>query len=134
MGNGGGAAEVLERVAESGGRLLRVEREPGAGPAGRSRSRVLRLTFDLAVVELRAASAGRGAALEAVTLVPGSAPAPPVSADEEGPWWTLIGHPLTRVATLPDGALRVQFRPDAASPRILLLGAVEGAVAVRTLV
>lgn len=132
MGNGDAArtdaAEaVLGRVADAGGRLLRVER--AAGPPAAPR---LRLAFDRAVVVVEPDAAG--AALRARVLPALEPERGLAAADEEAPWWTVLGHPLTRVAAHEDAGLLLQFRPDAESPKILVLAPAPGAVRVRTLV
>jgi len=138
-GSDGAAERVLGRVAEAGGKLLRAERAmgPAAAPAR------LRLTFDLGAVEI--APDAEGAALRATPAAPSPAgdeelhraPAGDQElhrADEESPWWTLLGHPLTRVAVREAGTLLLQFRPDDASPKILTLEPAAGAVRIRTVV
>jgi hypothetical protein len=123
------ASERLEPIVAAGGRLLRVEREPAAGAAGARVSVRLRLWFDVGVVELYRA----GSALEAEPVEPGAARLV-LDAAEEEPWWALIGHPLTRVSPREDGSLLVQFRPDDASPRVLVLASEPDGVGVETLV
>jgi len=119
-------AEILERVAEAGGKLLRVTRDPVAGGGGLSHKLVL--TFDVGALRL---SSG-GAALEGLPVDPGEAAG--VDAAEEEPWWAVLGHPLTRVQERPGGGLLVQFRADEASPRLFLLEPSGAAVAVRSVV
>ncbi len=134
MGNresdGNTAAKLLARLAEHSARLLHVERAPLPGPAGGRASSALRLVFEVGIVELRPAAAG----LAAVPLPPGSAGAGLVPADEDEPWWALLGHPLVRVQARPQGALLVQFRRDEDSPKILVLEPEAGGVAARSLV
>ncbi len=124
MSNG---TEVLERVAQAGGRLLRVEREPAPGPGGALRSRRLRLTFDVGAVELRAAPEG---------LAAGDGGDRPglLGADEDEPWWTVIGNPLTRVAPHEERGCLVQFRQDEASPKLMILVPDGDTVEVRVVI
>lgn len=109
-------AEVLERVSQAHGRLLRVERAPLPGPAGSSASAALRLSFDVAIVTLHLDA--EGTALEIATD-----PGAPVraegfvSADEDEPWWAVLGNPLTWVEAPSQGGIRVQFRHDDEAPR-----------------
>lgn len=117
MGNA--AAELLERVAQAHGRLLRVAGESGG-------DRRLVLVFDVGVVALRAAEG----ALAAEVLAPGAAPPAARALDEEEPWWALLGQPLTRVQEQEGGSLRVQFRADAESPRVLSMEATPAGVRV----
>jgi len=120
------AQEILDRVAEAGGKLLRVTRDPIAGGAGTSQRVVL--TFDVGALAL--SSAGRG--LEGLAVESGDAAR--LDAGEEEPWWAVIGHPLTRVQAQAGGALLVQFRADEASPRVFLLEPIGGAVGIRAVV
>ena len=114
----------LGRIAERSGRLLRTTLD--ASPRGGLEA--LSLTFDVGTVALRAA----GSQLVAEAHPPGQGEAG-TNADEEDPWWTVVGAPLHRVHVHEDGLL-LQFREDTASPKILLLRADGGAVRVRTVV
>lgn len=102
--------EVLARVVENGGQLLRVERDPAG----------LLLTFDLGRVRVSAAAGG----LEAALLDAGDSP-PEGAADagEEEPWWRFLGNPLTAVwPGDPDPAsVRLRFRPEGENPRVVRL-------------
>ncbi len=109
----------LERVAQEGGKLLRVLREPVAGPGGARRSRSLVWTFDVGSLALHA----QAGAVVAEAMAPDADPSALLPADEDDPWWTLIGHPLTKASERADGALLVQFRADADSPKVLVLAA-----------
>ncbi len=123
------ALAALAELAEGEAKLLRAQRDPVPGPAGGQNSRRLRLSFELAVVDLEV----REGKLCAAAPDPAS-PAPSVDGAEEDPWWALLGHPITRVHPESDGAIVVQFRRDDASPKLLVIGPVAGAVAVRTLI
>jgi hypothetical protein len=125
------AAELLERVAGAGGRLLGVEREPVAGMHGVVVSARLRLVFDAGVVELAPDAA---AGLAARALAPREASPLPVDAAEEDPWWTVLGEPLARVSLRADASLLVQFRADERSPKLFVLAREHGGVAVRAVV
>lgn len=118
---------VLERIAKASGKLLRVEREPMPGPGGAQLSRQLRLSFDVGAVQLHAEDGGLVANVA-------EAEGTLVNADEDEPWWTVLGSPLTRVAPQDGGGLLVQFRADDSSPKLFVLGAEAGAVAVRIVV
>jgi hypothetical protein len=120
--------ELLGRVAAVSGRLLRVERAPAPGAAAPVASSALRLTFDVGRLELHSVP---GQEL-AVALIEAGAPGDPnlAPADEEEPWWRVIGSPLARVlepdpARGPRAPLRLQFRRDEEAPRVLALG-IEG--------
>lgn len=108
--------ELLERVVETGGQLLRVERDPAG----------LLLTFDVGRVRFRATPGGDGVAAE--LLAPGAdASAGAVDAGEQEPWWRLLGNPLT--AVWPEaGALRLRFRPESANPKVVRLAIAGGGV------
>ncbi len=124
MSNATDPGECLGRVVEKGGRLLRSTLDPA--PSGDFEA--LALTFDVGTVAFRAA----GSELIAEAHPAGGGEAG-TNADEEAPWWAVLGNPLTRVQVHEDGLL-IQFRPDAESPKILALSAAGGAVRVRTLV
>lgn len=85
------------------------------------------MTFDVGTVVFRA----EGALLRAEAHPAGEGEAA-TNADEEAPWWTVLGNPLTRVHVHEKGLL-IQFRADAESPKILVLQAADGAVRVRAL-
>lgn len=114
----------FERVREQGGRLLRVTADAGADGG----LEALSLTFDVGTVRVTA----QGTALRAEVFADRGGEAGS-NADEEDPWWTVLGNPLHR-ASEHDGGLLLQFRADADSPRILRLDAEDGRVCVRTLV
>ena len=119
--------EHLTRISEGNGVLLRVARVPCTGPAGARLSERVRLIFDVASFDLW---------VDQGELVAGAAEerSPLLSADEDEPWWALLGHPLTRIAAHDTGGSLVQFRADDASPKILILAAEGEAVSVRTVV
>ncbi len=121
-------AETVEawfgRVIEKEGRLLRVTTDTGAGGAFAA----LAFTFDVGTVRVTA---------EGGTLAGGAFPATEgeagTTANEDDPWWTVIGNELHRV-TSHDAGVIVQFRPDNESPKIVQLEAAPGGVRVRTVV
>jgi hypothetical protein len=128
MGSSGDSlVEILERVIQAQGRLLRVERAPLAGPAGARASSALRLTFDVGIVTVRPDEDESG--LE-VQIGQGAGPESPVfiSAVEEDPWWRVLGCPLTRAQARAAGGVRVQFRGDQENPLRLALLARSGGV------
>lgn len=133
------ATDVLDRVREAGGRLLRAERAP-LGPGESGASATLRLTFDVGRVLLRVTAEGP-AGLDAEVDDPGESEGPGaapsyLNADEDEPWWRLLGQPLLRVeARGPEEspeALLLQFRREDERPRRVEIVAERGAVAVRT--
>jgi hypothetical protein len=50
-------------------------------------------------------------------------------ADEEDPWWTLMGHELTRARRGPD-VLELQFRAEDQSPKLVTFTLRGGAIDV----
>ena len=123
------AATLLTAIADARGVLLRVGREVAPGPAGARCSTALSLGFDQAGLEVTAQS---GALLAAAS----GQQEPPrfLDANEEDPWWSILGAPLVRVDARDDGSLLLQFRADEDSPKILVLSAEEAGVSVRSLV
>lgn len=123
--------ELLERAVKGGGQLLRAEASPVAGQA--DRVAVLLLTFDLGRI---AVSADVRAAALRIEYVASAERTPQGLRDvsEEEPWWRVLGSPIARVWPVgpePEGALRVQFRADDKSPRVVGLAPRAGAVAIR---
>lgn len=111
--------ERLERVAEAGGRLLKVDQlgEKAAGVAAG-----FLLTFDVGRLLLEVdpwAGRVRSVVIEAVAEIP---PGAEVVSEKE-PWWRLLGCPLARVGAGDVGAqgLRLQFRADHENPRMIVL-------------
>ena len=120
-------AEILERVVQAEGRLLRVERVPLAGPAGAGASSVLRLTFDVGIVTLRPGRQEDALEIEAGHQADAGSPVF-VSAIEEDPWWRVVGCPLTRVEARAAGGVRLQFRGDRDNPRRFALYPLGGGI------
>ena len=118
-----GAEGWLSRVVERSGRLLRVTHDVGGTALD-----TLAFTFDVGTIRLEAAEG----ALTASGHAPGEAEAGS-NADEEDPWWTVLGNPLTRVQE-HEGGLLLQFREDAHSPKIVLLVPAGGGLSVRVVV
>ena len=125
--------EIFERAASAGGRLLRVERldvQPGADECY---ANAYLLTFDVGRVLVSVQSPGGPLSLlhlENADDVPsGLSPA-----DEDEPWWRLLGAPVTRViGDVPDlpKSITLQFREDADNPRRVELAAQGGRVRAR---
>lgn len=114
---------ILGRARDAGAQLLRVERGEG-GREGEASGFLL--TFDVGRVWL---TAGSGGAVVA-RFVPGpeDVPGPVEPADEEEPWWRLLGSPLARVG-MEESALALQFRPDGDHPRRVRLACHAGRLA-----
>ncbi len=124
---------LLDEWLARGARLLHVERLALRASPDSARALSLRLTFDCGALcfEARADELAIARADEAIDGA--------LNADEEEPWWTLLGHELRAVRLEVDaqGAprrARLQFRPDDQDPRFLLLRARDGQlqVAVKT--
>lgn len=126
--------EIIERAAQAGGRLLRVEADrEGPTPA------LLVLTFEVGRILITPAPEGLAlAAVETREDLPGGL----VSLVEDEPWWRLIGQPMTAVwpGGVEDGVgarglgslmvLKMRFREEAENPRIVVLEATGSAVRV----
>ena len=120
---------LLDEWLARGARLLHVERLPLRASPDSTRALSLRLTFDCGALCFEAC-ADELAVARADEAIEGSA-----GADEEEPWWALLGHELCGVRLDVDarGAARrarLQFRPDDQSPRFVLLRARDGQLQV----
>ncbi|MCH2184424.1 hypothetical protein MK280_00970 [Myxococcota bacterium] len=134
--------ELLERAAEAGGRLLRVEQLALAGEADTpERGAGFLLTFDVGRIlvaadrvheQLVIRHIDSAEALSAIRLRP---------LDEEEPWWKLAGNPLTGAwlraegegAAAGSGAVshvRLQFRESDQNPKRIALLYEQGSVRV----
>ena len=121
---------ALEALTAVPGRLLRA-----AGvPAGEACWRELLLTFDVATlhVSLSDESGELRVELGAVASDPPDGLEP---ADEEEPWWAVLGNPCVHAwqSRDPSGrrvALALQLRDDGENPRILSFVPVDGRVRV----
>lgn len=114
--------ERLQRAAESGARLLKVERV-GSESAGAVPGYLLTFEEGRLLVR-REASSGEihSVYLESREGLPGGL----YDAGEDEPWWRVMGSALTHVwrGKDPQGreqGLRLQFRADDESPRIVAL-------------
>lgn len=128
--------ELLERVVELGGRILRVERSSPASDDGEEEmcAPAILLTFDVARI-LVTARPGRSLELRQLDVEEDAGVAL-VDASDSEPWWRVAGNPLARTAD-EEGeggglrAVRLQFRPDDQSPRFISLGLDSGLVRAR---
>lgn len=113
-GLGGASMELFERVVAAGGVLLRVDfQELAGGVSG------LLLTFDVGRLLVRADPLAGGLRVEYAESR-GGVEGELLSADEEEPWWRVLGNPLARVSAAA-GGLQLQFRADGDNPRIIAL-------------
>lgn len=128
------AEALLDAVTRQEGRLLRAEIVPLPGRPGARRRRGLVLTFDVGPLLLAPADGGRELLVRPVSeLDPPAGEAR--SADEEEPWWALLGQELVRARVrLAAGgrceALELQFRADDQNPRRVSLELTGGEIQV----
>ena len=112
--------ELLERAAEAASPLLRVEQALAAG--GPELAGLL-LTFDVGRIFLASDLSGKQVREQQVVSredFPGALEI----ADEEDPWWRILGNPLTRVRGLQVGngsGIALQFRTDGDNPRLVAI-------------
>jgi hypothetical protein len=121
--------ELLQRVAEAGGRLLRVQCYSEDGSEVPELVSGLLLTFDVGRILVWGDDETTDEATESGELtymhvqdtedLAGGL----LILDEEEPWWRVLGSPLFRVRARRDkpGVVRLQFRPDDRNPRFVEL-------------
>lgn len=121
---------VLGPLVQRSPRLLRSERLPVPAVRSPSRAAGLILTFELGRLWIRPGE--RSGELSVALRSPRDASPPDaVSADEDEPWWAILGSELRNAwARLdPSGkvaAIELQFRPDHANPKIVSLALQNG--------
>jgi hypothetical protein len=120
---------LLDEWLARGARLLHVERVALRASPDPTRALSLRLTFDCGALCFEA-DADELSIVHSDEPIDGS-----VNADEDEPWWALLGHELraVRLDVEAGGAARrarLQFRPDDQNPRCVLLRAREGQLRV----
>jgi hypothetical protein len=124
---------TLREICERRPRLLRVERVPARGKRSVLRAHALMLLFDRLQLSVRADP-------EAGALEVAASGAPMLEdalrADEDEPWWMLIGAPLVEAWQTSDengasAALELQFREDASNPKVVTLRLARGHIVVR---
>ncbi len=119
---------LLERIAELGAVLLRVERVAAPVADDDVFASAFLFTFDVGRILVNPDRAG---GLRALHIDSRDAVPPDLedaSADE--PWWRVIGSPLCRSSALGAGEVgaRLQFRPDDENPRRIALVVEAGVV------
>ena len=126
--------EIFERIATSGGRILRAKADRSGGT-----SDVLALTFDVGRVLVRSGDDGL---LVSHASERAAVPEDLMPLDEEEPWWRLLGQPVS--AAWPGGVeegvgarglnslliLKLRFRAETDNPRVLMLEAAGRSVRV----
>ncbi len=125
---------ILERAAESRGKILRAE-----GDRAGERLGALVLTFDVGRVLV--VSSEEGLVIEHISD-PAGMPDGLAVLDDEEPWWRLLGQPLT--AAWPGGVeegvgarglgslmvLKLRFREESENPRVVQLEATGASIRV----
>jgi hypothetical protein len=117
---------ILEDLIREEPRLLRAEVAASDLRGSATPCRGVLLTFD--VGRLAVAVDAEKATL-AVRYGPEAELDDAVSADEEEPWWTLMGHELVRARRGPD-VLELQFRAEDQSPKLVSFTLRDGAIHV----
>ena len=113
--------DLLERVVNGGGVLLRVEARISRGGGTAS---ALLLTFDVGRLFL-SVEPGSGELSSAALEKAEDGPEGLVDACEEEPWWRVLGSPLSGVVAEAPGraAIRLQFRSADQQPKFVTLRA-----------
>jgi len=115
--------DLFARARDARAVLLEAHRVPPIGGADEEgRGIAFALVFDAGRVLVAPGSPGgrelHAIALESADDVPSNA----VPANEEEPWWRLLGAPLVGAWCEEEGAaIRLQLRDDADAPRFVLL-------------
>lgn len=125
---------ILQDLTRQGACLLRAELLPVPGRPLERFCRAVVMTFDVGVFIVEPSTAGhelRVAQLPNLEAVPEGA----IDAEEEEPWWAVLGAPLVAAAaTLEDDghrtAVDLEFRHENA--RIVSLTRTDDAIAVRS--
>jgi hypothetical protein len=135
--------ELFERVAESRGRLLRVQQliSPGRSDDPSNAAGYL-LTFDVGRILVLPAPSSEGVVLTEVKDE-SEIEAALALLDEEDPWWRVLGNSITRAwpgvrsegaasGGAETGDVRLQFREDSENPKVISLSYAAGSVRVAT--
>ncbi len=134
--------ELFERAAESRGRLLRAEQLVTAdGDADPQRGAGYLLTFDVGRILVAADRAHQRLLLRHVAAPEEVQSIKLAPLDDEEPWWRVAGNTITRAWPGGDGEgaasgagavreLRMQFREDDESPKVIALRYEDGVVRV----
>jgi len=133
--------ELLERAADAGAKILKVEQLTGSGDAANpQRGAGYLLTFDVGRILVAADPANDRLAVKEIP-VQAELQGERIALGEEEPWWRVTGCSITRIWPGPSGEgatsaseepdhLRLQFREDTDNPRVISLRFDAGEVAV----
>jgi hypothetical protein len=121
---------VLEPLVQHTPRLLHAERLPLRGVRNPARSAGLILTLEVGRLWIRPGD-NPGELAIALRDPRESSPPEAVSADEDDPWWAILGTELRNAWARPDpsgglAVIELQFRPDHANPKIVALALKNG--------
>lgn len=127
--------ELLAALEREKVRLLRVERIAAGARRAATRTAGVLLTFDSGRLLVEVSRDRSTLRVEVGLDVDFESEADVVRADEEEPWWALIGNDLVRArrrAGEPDAPteLELQFRPDGENPKLVTLALVGGELRV----
>ena len=133
--------ELFERAAEAKGCLLKAEQLLDANAdSGPDRGPGFLLTFDVGRILVAADRTNARLLVRQIENLEEVASIQLAPLDEEEPWWRIAGSPITRAWPCHEGSgaeaageiknLRIQFRDDTDSPRIVSLRYEAGAVRV----
>ena len=112
------ATNLLDRVVDAGGVLLRVEY---LHPDGMNAAAIL-LTFDVGRLLLCVRSEAKG--LTALPLEkPEDVPGGLEDTGEDDPWWRILGNALCGVDSQRPDDIRLQFRKTEENPKFVTVAA-----------
>jgi len=116
-------------------RLLRVDRIAAGPRRAPTRNVGMRLTFDAGRLLVEVSRDRGSLRVETGFDVDYESEAEVLRADEDEPWWALVGNDLVRARRTrgePDAPteLELQFRPDGENPKLVTLALVGGELRV----
>jgi hypothetical protein len=127
--------EALAALEREKLRLLRVERIAAGSRRAPTRTLGVRLTFDAGRLLVEVSRDRSALRVETGIEVDFDSEADVLRADEDEPWWALLGNDLCRARRTggePDAPteLELQFRPDGQNPKLVTLALVAGELRV----
>jgi hypothetical protein len=125
---------ALQEICAQRPRLLRAERLPPRAVRSVLRARLLLLSFDRLQLSVRPDVGTRSIELATGASLAGVLE-DLIRADEEEPWWMLIGAPLVAAWRTPatddvEGRVDLQFREDGSNPKIVGLQLASGQIRI----